>query len=171
MGAACAAHTFKDEASFGDYFQWGRGYDGHESASSELSYDIAASDSSFSDKFIISNEKYDYHWSKDEGNDLWKKNCPCPEGFRIPTIKELYSELIAAHTANNIEAFENFLKLPSAGYKEYYDGIVKDKFLGGSLWSCDIKNNLPQAIYFYKRGIGIYESFKANGHSVRCIKE
>ncbi|MBD3840293.1 MAG: hypothetical protein IE909_00155 [Campylobacterales bacterium] len=171
LGALNCPSTLDDPSSFGDYYQWGRSDDGHEKYDSQTTNIIAQDPLHASDKFITVNATTSYNWLDHDDNKLWNNlNSICPKGFRIPTIKEIHSELITTQCQNNYDAFGTILKLPSGGYKEYIDGVIKDIGTGGSLWSTSFKGtNTPQAVYFYKSGVGTFPSYKGNGHNIRCI--
>ena len=115
LGASRVCQSIDDEQCYGDYYQWGRGADGHEKANSSISttqLDISYWNSNYSytdsSDFIApdgSNSQYvsaydwanyDYYgdearlsfWNKTDGSGV------CPAGFRVPSKDELQAELI-----------------------------------------------------------------------------
>jgi len=115
LGASRVCTAIDDEQCFGDYYQWGRGADGHEKKNSNISttqLDISYWDNHYaytnSSNFITpdgSNETYmskydwaDYDYYGDEAR-LWFWSTTdgqgiCPSGFRVPNKSELQAETI-----------------------------------------------------------------------------
>jgi hypothetical protein len=174
LGATQVCQSFDDKACYGDYFQWGRGADGHEKANSDTTSSISDSTTPTHSKFIISNN-YRYDWLKYEDDSLWSgvnaSNNPCPKGFKVPTINELKAETLDRGVKNRDEAFENFLKLPSAGGRYDSDGSQYDQGSNGSVWSSSPKYLSSWYLYFTSDNANAYDNNRANGHSVRCLKD
>ena len=133
LGASRVCTSFNDRACYGDYYQWGRNADGHESGtgtSTRLAINVNNAGSSF-----ILSPAYPYDWASTDSNGSqrsanWSKtdgSSVCPVGFRVPTITELSAETLDQNVTNGAAAFANFLKLPSAGVLDYSTG-------GGPFW-------------------------------------
>jgi len=167
---------------FGDYYQWGRTADGHEkSNSSTTSSDINATIAN--GKFITNNlSPYDWvasgvddngsirssNWSKIDGSSV------CPIGFRVPTIEELRDETIdlsgSDDVKNRMDAFNNFLKLPSAGFRTNTSGFISLQGDYGFLWSSSVDGSGSFQIGFKTLDAKLYHGVWTYGCLVRCIK-
>lgn len=127
MGASQVCTTHTDTACYGDYYQWGRDADGHEEFNSSISYTVATdihnAGSAYINSNILATGIDDWttgdpdgslrraNWAKTDGSSV------CPVGFRVPTMAELQAETVDITDSSNLDA--NFLKLPSAGSREY----------------------------------------------------
>ena len=180
LGASRVCLTSGDSLCFGDYYQWGRETDGHESSTSLTTSTQASDINSAGNNFITTdgNNANDWagavdssgvlraaNWAKTDGSSV------CPEEYRVPTISELTDETVAI-TANifNMNAFNIFLKLPSAGSRYYKDGLNTNQVFYGSIWSNSVNGTVSNYIYFYIN-VSSGTSARANGHPVRCIKD
>lgn len=184
LGASRVATAVDDNQSYGDYYQWGRAADGHQESNSSttttLSANINATDAN--GKFITNgNDPYDWvasgvddngsvrsaAWSKTDGSSI------CPGGYRVPTITELTAETTSASNAvnNQTDAFNNFLKFPSAGYRYYDDGSVLNQGTRGIAWSSSPSGSYSYSLYFYSGYADAYYGYRAGGFSVRCLKD
>jgi hypothetical protein len=155
LGATRVCQSFDDSQCYGDYFQWGRDSDGHEKQNSS-SFKTGSRDWMSSDD---SGAKRSANWN------------PCPSGFRVPTIDELLAETTKQGVKNRNDAYRNFLKLPSAGYRGRSDGSM---FLQGSLglvWSSSPSGSTSKDLNFNSSGAVWSNSLRANGLSVRCLRE
>lgn len=187
LGAREACAAFNDENCYGDYYQWGRDTDGHEKSSSETIGILANKVTPVGHhKFIVQTDvsnnwdwveysidgqgsKRKANWSKTDGSRV------CPIGFRVPTIYELSDETInlmgTDKINNSIDAFNNFLKLPSAGYRQYVDGSLGA--LGGTvfLWSTTVQSSTSYAILIHDFSQVAVDAFRTDGYPIRCIQE
>jgi hypothetical protein len=184
-----AAYVTSQQNCFGDYYQWGRNTDGHEKSTSNS---VDANDSTLATDvitvghgdFIISNSTYQYDWAKDGNNKLlirgWSKTdgtSVCPVGYRVPFFGELRDETYGLSGFDNrSDAFESFLKLPSAGYRDYDSGSLEYRGSYGSLWSTSVGTlsgyyGRAEYSYFYSSNASHYDSYLTYGRSVRCIKD
>jgi murein DD-endopeptidase MepM/ murein hydrolase activator NlpD len=183
LGASRVCTSYDDEQCYGDYYQWGRNTDGHEKLDS-ITTSIQAIDInnvSHGD-FIISSEIYEYDWAKNidvngsQRNNNWSKidgSSICPVGFRVPTIDELKAETVdLVELNNNNDAFESFLKFPSAGGRYDGSGLIHDEGSVFLIWSNSRSSGLASEVIsisgFHKQWYGYS---RANALSVRCIKE
>ena len=184
LGASRVATAVDDNQSYGDYYQWGRAADGHQESNSSttttLSANINATDAN--GKFITnSNDPYDWvasgvddngsvrsaAWSKTDGSSI------CPAGYRVPTITELTAETTSASNAvnNQTDAFNNFLKFPSAGNRSLDDGSVSNQGSLGFAWSSSPTGSYSYSLYFDSGSAGTLNDGRAYGFSVRCLKD
>ncbi len=175
LGARQAATDYADTLSYGDLYQWGRYSDGHEKRDSEVTYNLSSSGIPGHGDFIvldIFNER-NFDWLDPQNHNLWQPmseiNDPCPKGFRIPTQVEWEAERQSWFTDDATGALGSPLRLPLAGYR-IFTGSLIDEGVNGYYWSSTVDN-----IYAVYIGLNFDDNFKAggmraNGYSVRCIK-
>jgi hypothetical protein len=175
LGATQVATSSTDEAAYGDLYQWGRGSDGHQIRTSGTTSTLSITDVPGHANFILSSDD----WRSPQNSDLWKgetgTNNPCPSGFRIPTEAELTAEINTWSERSGVGAFGSPLKLPLAGVRINYDGLLSYVDSFGYYWSSDTPmSGNARTLYFrawYTNGI-LWNNFnRARGQSVRCIKD
>ena len=180
LGASRVATAYNDSQSYGDYYQWGRAADGHQESNSAttttLATDINATNANAS---FITNSSSPNDWASVDTNGSlrsaeWSKtdgSSICPVGYRVPTITELTAETTTASTPVNdiATAFNNFLKLPSAGLRGVA-GSLAYQGTGGNFWSSSPNSNGSDRMYSAtgSASTGLYG--RAYGLSVRCLK-
>ncbi|WP_395804392.1 fibronectin type III domain-containing protein [Daejeonella sp.] len=178
LGASRVATSINDVEAYGDYYQWGRGADGHQKGTSATTNILSTTDVPQNSSFIKpGGEPHD--WRSPSNDNLWQGvngiNNPCPSGFRLPTIKEWEEEIATWSSKNRNGAFASKLKLPSAGFRGD-NGALLSAGSAGNYWSSTftIFTNIRSA---FALGFGgnsanvdgyIYRSF---GSCVRCIKD
>ena len=180
LGASQACTALDDTACYGDYYQWGRASDGHENNTSSNTLDGALAinlDVGHGD-FILNTTDWTAlslddngslratNWSKIDGSSV------CPVGYRVPTVQELRDETLdnnATPIANNIDAYNNFLKLPSAGYRYGGDGSLSQG--SGVVWSSGVASAGSHLLDFGSSSAGTGYASRAYGFSVRCLKD
>jgi len=173
LGASRVCKHYDDIACFGDYYQWGRGSDGHEDSLSSTNSSQLNIDKINSNQFIIGN--FDWASNDSDGSkraSLWSKSdgtSICPNGFRVPTIDELKNEISGFE--NGDDAYKSFLKLPLSGFRQYSDGTLYFAGQIGYLWSVtpDSENESANYIYFENQ-VESKLLYRANGYPVRCIQ-
>jgi uncharacterized protein (TIGR02145 family) len=180
LGATRAATSSTDVESYGDLYQWGRGSDGHQFRNSPTTAIKSSTDVPGNGNFILSVD-----WRMPQNNNLWIGkngiNNPCPSGFRLPTDQE-WKEEVATWSSNNAAgAFASPLKLPNAGSRFHSDGRVDNLGLGGGAWSSTFIGIKAKSLFYSNRSspvpgldvvqAGTGSSDRANGLSVRCIKD
>jgi len=176
LGAKKACEKYDEEQCFGDYFQWGRGADGHEKAESDLNTKLSDSEIVDHDQFILGTSDNRYDWLKFQNNTLWQghygANNPCPQGFRLPTAGEYKAELIDNGGTNKHKIFKSFLKLPMAGFRNY-EGLVNNQGFEARYWASSRKSQFSLALSSSNGGERPYIFFfeRSNGNTVRCIKD
>jgi len=142
LGASRVCQSYNDSSCYGDYFQWGASQKG---------------------------------WKKNysSNNNLWQgknaKNNPCPKGFRVPTIDELLAETIIQGVENSSDAYNNFLKLTTAGDRDG-DGSKYDRGSWSFLWSSSVDGKNSLMVGFGSGATYEYGNDRAYAFSVRCIK-
>ncbi len=190
---------------YGLYYQWGRkygqGYDGESNAPTFLDGPVSNSDgNSEANKgnFYKANED-PYDWNNSPDASLWNAgteeapvkaaNDPCPEGWRVPTSKEMklltpklnyqapvevdginYGEFGGSYTLDEAPAK---VVLPMGGYRDF-TGAAYDQNYGGMYWSSTIQQEKVNPDYFFFGnsyiGIATYLG-RAAALPVRCVKE
>lgn len=178
LGASRVALSSTDEEAYGGHYQWGRVSDGHEKwgiATTELS----TSDIPGHGNFIKSNNQFGNDWRNPKNDALWQGingvNNPCPAGFRLPTLAELVTERESWISDDADGAFASPLKLVVAGKRDLFDGIpafVDDVgyYSSSTLAIYDNDNLFVDSMYFGRGIAGTHLIGRADGQSVRCIK-
>ncbi len=183
LGASRVCTAFNDGACYGDYYQWGRNADGHEKSNSSTSSTKALSINPGHSYFI--NNAYD--WTSDDNDGIQRSSqwsatngsSICPIGFRVPTIEELRSETIDQGVENYADVFDNFLKVPVAGYRNYYDSSIYHKGNVAYLYSVDHVGNDVYFLYFREENAYSVNNSKdadtnsgagTNAKAVRCLR-
>ncbi len=175
LGAARVCQSFNDTACYGDYYQWGRNFDGHQDNMSGLTSTRMTSIHNVGSLFVKNNWDWVSHGVDDNGtlrSAEWSKldgSSICPIGFRVPTIAELRAETVDHGVSSATDAYNNFLKLPAAGYRDG-DGAGsihgKDTFV--NLFSSTPISNSEDAEDLQIAGSD--DSSRGDGRSIRCIK-
>ncbi|MFK5937033.1 MAG: Ig-like domain-containing protein [Sulfurimonas sp.] len=178
LGASKVCSALDDTACYGNYYQWGRNQDGHQKSNSAKTRVRAKKIYKAGTKFIKNEEDWSAvdsngakrasNWSATDGSSI------CPTGYRVPTNRELAAETTAANSAvsNKTDAFKNFLKLPSAGYRYAYNGKKDNQATYGFVWTTSaIGKNEAKNLQFDAYDTVFKESYRAFGFSVRCVKD
>ena len=174
LGASKKADSSKHEASYGDLYQWGRFADGHQCRTSGTISTLSSCNAPEHDKFILApNSPYD--WRSPKNDNLWQGvngiNNPCPSGYRLPTDPELFNERKKWSSSNAAGAFASPLKLPVAGNRAYNNGSLNNVGATGTYWSSTIHTTNSYYLYFDNNSSGATTDSRAEGRSVRCIKD
>jgi len=170
LGAAQVCNDLKDIACYGDYYQWGRNFDGHQDSSSEINTTQATDVNDAGDQFIIENDDWadtdadgntrSANWSTTDGSSV------CPVGYSVPTLTELADE--------NIDVTNSFLRLPFAGFRDINGTVDHLDPDAGHLWASDASSTPDSS-----KSLTYDDSFtyvhaqleRVIGLSIRCIKK
>jgi len=186
LGASQQAIAFDDYNAYGTLFQWGRLSDGHEcitwtssttsdgaEQANETSTNSATDVPGHGNFILEPNSPYD--WRDPQNNNLWQgvsgTNNPCPSGYRLPTETELETERISWGTNNSAGAYGSPLKLVVAGYRNTSAGTLNSAGSDGTYWSSTVDGISARCLYFSSAGASVNGNSRANGFSVRCIKD
>jgi len=181
LGAAQVCTSFNDTACYGDYYQWGRNFDGHQDSGSTTTSVLATNVNNVGHgDFIATAVEWasvdsngtirSVNWSKIDGTSV------CPIGFRVPTSIELRAELLygSMRIKNRDDAFNMFLHLPSSGFRNNYNGVMRNIDTQGGIWSSS---------FYERKGSGVYAYYDVSsaeehavygtvmGYPVRCIRD
>lgn len=173
LGAIQVCTAYNDSDCYGNYYQWGRNKDGHEESGSSNDPTEIAYNGANGGKFIThSGTPRDWVTDDADGNlreVSWK---PCPTGFSVPTIDQLYDDTIAKDVTNRTTAYSNFLKMPSTGGRADSGGLY-DLGLSSSLWAISHGTTGSDNIYFLSNAAGklVGNGSRNYGFPVRCIKD
>lgn len=180
LGASQVCAALDDATCYGSHYQFGRNYDGHQEASSTITSTLYnAIDGIGSDFVARSSSPYDWttadsngslrvsNWSKTDGTSI------CPVGFRVPTMLELLYETLNASQpiANNTDAFNSFLKLPSAGTRYETDGSIESEGVVGFIATTKLTNTDAHYIMFASIIATEGNEDFTFAHSIRCIAD
>jgi hypothetical protein len=174
LGASRVCQSYDDKQCYGDYFQWGRDADGHEKQSSSTTRTLSNDNTPNHNKFIANGKDED--WIDSKNSTLWEGsnaiNNPCPIGFKVPTKYELIEEITNKSVVDRKSVFQNFLKLPLAGYRDAMNGNLDKAGESISIWvSNDDKGVRAYRLSGDKNDIQFGLSSKVGGKSVRCLKD
>ncbi len=174
LGASQVATSSTDAASYGYYYQWGRLTDDHQISFSGTSINLSSSDTPGHGSFILTaNNPYD--WRSPQNDNLWQgvsgTNNPCPSGYRLPTEAEWNAERLSWSANNATGAFASPLKLPMTGYRQYNNGSFSGVGSKGYYWSSTVSSYFSITMYFDSSSATNLTHTRANGTSVRCIKD
>jgi uncharacterized protein (TIGR02145 family) len=173
LGATQVATSFSDTASFGDLYQWGRRADGHQCRTSPTTGTISSTDQPAHGNFI---ERFNSpcDWRSPQNANLWQgvngANNPCPSGYRIPTDPELEAERLSWSVNTSVGAFASPLKWTMAGYRSNFDSMLTNVGSNGLYWSSTVMTTFSRSFYFTSSNANINGGNRANGYTVRCIK-
>jgi uncharacterized protein (TIGR02145 family) len=116
-----------------------------------------------------------YDWRSGQNVNLWQGvagvNNPCPSGYRLPTEAEWGAELVNWTSPNDAGAFASPLKLPVAGYRDFSGGSLFDVGTFGYYWSSTVSSTGSRYLYFVSGAANMYTGYRADGLSVRCLKD
>jgi uncharacterized protein (TIGR02145 family) len=190
LGSPQVAFHHFDEASYGDYFQWGRWDDGHQAANSPVVTGGASllnpsSIPSGYPNFIVG-QTADSRWWGINGlaSDTWSGSVatstngkdPCVAlgaGWRLPTATdwqyvknfEDLDGVMAAHMSN--------LKLPAGGFRDAYGGYVYKGSESYYWTSTASANSYATGLFISDNTYAatLQASNRGEGFNCRCVKD
>ena len=175
LGAAQVATSSIDDSSYGNLYQWGRGADGHELRNSGNIPTRSSSDNPGNSSFIYYGTDFPSSWRTTPNDNLWQGvngvNNPCPTGFRVPTMVEFDEERLSWNSSNAAGAFSSSLKLPKAGWRNFWNGGFSNLGTNGLYWSSTIDGGVPICLFINDSSSYISNNQRASGYSLRCIKD
>ena len=174
LGATQVATGSADAASYGDLYQWGRLADGHQIRTSGTTATLSSTDVPGNGNFITVNSG-NYDWRSPQNNNLWQgvngTNNPCPTGYRLPTETELNAERLIWISNDAAGAFASVLKLPVAGGRRSSDGSLGSEDSLGRYWFSTVSGANARHLFFNSINGFVGTLSRANGFSVRCLKD
>lgn len=174
LGASRAATSSTDSQAYGDLYQWGRAADGHQRRNSSTTSTLSSTDQPGHGSFILApNDPWD--WRSPQNNNLWQGvngiNNPCPAGYRLPTEAEWNAERASWSSNNASGAFGSPLKLPVAGLRSGGSGSLFGVGSNGYYWSSTVSGSGARGLRINSSDANLRSGLRANGRSVRCLKD
>lgn len=180
LGASQVATASNDALAFGDLYQWGRTSDGHEDRNSPTVNGPVTLGTEGPVFLKTTSSPYDWYippqddtrWnSGTEGSPVKTVNDPCPDGYRIPTETEFNNERLSWPSNGANGAFASPLKLTTGARRAFDSGGINGNSTG-YYWTSTVNGTDARNLRFSGLSTGLIEtSRRANGYSVRCIKE
>ncbi|MDR3679299.1 MAG: T9SS type A sorting domain-containing protein [Flavipsychrobacter sp.] len=182
LGSTQVATSATDPASYGDYFQWGRWDDGHQTSTSTT----APAPSTNNPTGVTGSNFYLNFWNAGTGSDTWNGTTatatngkdPCTAlgtGWHMPSYAE-YAGVFASTSENitsSASAFSSHLKLSEAGFRDYSTGSMTGTGTVGLLWTSTptvAAGYAGTATYAGGPTITNYPQNRGFGQPCRCMK-
>jgi uncharacterized protein (TIGR02145 family) len=173
LGATQVATSSTDALAYGDLYQWGRGNDGHQCRNSATTATLSSSDQPGNGNFILPPTTPN-DWRSPQNTNLWQGvngvNNPCPSGYRVPTDVELDAERISWATSNAAGGFSSVLKFPAGGSRSSVGGALNNVGVNINLWTSKTGSTTSACLNAGTTFSGINSDIRADGRSIRCIK-
>lgn len=173
LGAQKVADSIDDPLSYGYYYQWGRGTDGHQLSSSNTTTTLATNPVPGHGNFIISSSD-PYDWLTPQNAELWNKssgylNNPCPPGWVVPDLSEW--SLVWENWVNVNDAYDSPLKISGSGARRYSDGSYNSVGSGAEFWTNQHNTTGSIALGAGTNKFLTLNCSRAQGMPVRCIRD
>ncbi len=186
LGARRVATAIDDVFSFGDHYQWGRPVDGHEitvwNGTTKIAgrglndatalEALATTDTPAHGNFILTSVAPN-DWRDDNNDNRWQtaNQGPCPTGYHVPTNTEWNTADTFGAWGNNTDTFNSALKLPSSGYRYRTNGTLYSQGANGTYWASTVSGSDARGLYFSSSVANTRNYTRANGFTVRCLKD
>jgi hypothetical protein len=190
LGSPQVAFSEWDQASYGDYFQWGRWDDGHQVKTSPAitggSSLMNPSNIPSGNPNFIQGTTAETQWWGTGGlaSDTWSGNPPSSTngsdpcailgaGWRMPTAGEWLTIANLEDLFGTIGAAQSNLKLPASGFRYIDGGLIAYNSEIGYYWSSTADANGNAKVFFFDNNYnaGLQVAQRGNGFSCRCLKE
>lgn len=184
LGAPQVAFGPYDDASYGDYFQWGRWDDGHQVRTSPI---ITGGSTLMNPSHIpsgnpnfITGSTSSTQWWGVGGlvSDTWSGSTasstngkdPCAAigpGWRLPTAAEWLNVAMQEDLFGTLAAYDCNMKLTSSGNRSFQNGDI------GYYWTSGAANNSYAKVFFFDDlyNADVSLAYRVEGYNCRCIKE
>lgn len=175
LGASSVATAYNHSDAYGDLFQWGRLDDGHQ-VRTPLSGTTTTQSSTINPGHSNFIQNSSIWYIGPNPDNLWQGvsgvNNPCPIGWRLPTETELNIEISSwTGGSNYIGAIQSACKLPAAGFRNYSAGSLVSVDSNGRYWSSTISGTNVRGLSFSSSNAYMDNNNRANGFSVRCLRD
>src|SRR5215204_1858030 len=191
LGSPQVAFHQNDQASYGDYFQWGRWDDGHQAANSPTitggpSLLNPSNIPSGNPNFITGTTAGTKWWGTGGlATDTWSGSSatstngkdPCVAlgaGWRLPTAADWQNVKSYEDLEGTMAAFQTNLKLPAGGFRDSYGGFVFKNGDNSNYWSSTAGSNsyaTVLAIDDNTYSATLRASERGQGYNCRCVKD
>lgn len=176
------ATSATDFRAYGSLFQWGRKPDGHElitytnaTTGTVVNGTTGTLNNTPTHASFITNSSSPFDWRSTQDNTLWateaSANNPCPVGFRVPTLTEQNTLVTAASITNSASAASSTLKFAVPGYRHFSNGTLVNVGSIGYYWSSTVSGTSAGYRDFYSGGTDTNDNLRADGFTVRCLKD
>jgi hypothetical protein len=173
LGASQVATSSTDALAYGDLYQWGRRADGHQCRNSTTTTTLSSTDQPLNGSYILNGSSL-FDWRSPQNNSLWQglngTNDPCPSGYRIATNNEFNAEKVGFVSQNDAGAYSSIFKFTVGGNRVGGGGQIIGNGGYGSYWTSSISGTLSNNFFFDANLCTMYNDYRANGLSIRCIK-
>ena len=173
LGASQVATSSTDALAYGDLYQWGRWADGHQCRNSSTTTTLSSTDQPLNSNFILNGSSL-FDWRSPQNTNLWQGvngvNNPCPNGYRIATNSEFNAEKVGFASQNAAGAYSSIFKFTVGGNRVGGGGQIIGNGGYGSYWTSSISSTLSNNFFFDNSLCTMYNDYRANGLTVRCIK-
>jgi uncharacterized protein (TIGR02145 family) len=187
LGARRVATAINDVLSYGNHYQWGRPADGHEItvwdgatptsgrgfADATALEALSATTTPGHPNFILTNAGT-YDWLATQSDpDRWvsANQGPCPSGYHVPTDAQWATADSFGAWNNKTDTYNSALKLPSAGLRDRFNGLLSFQGTRGYCWSSTVSGTFARYLRFNSTAADTSNYLRAYGFSVRCLKD
>jgi uncharacterized protein (TIGR02145 family) len=191
LGSPQVAFHQNDQASYGDYFQWGRWDDGHQAANSPTiiggpSLLNPSNIPSGNPNFITATSASNSWWGIGGlATDTWSGSSatstngkdPCVAlgaGWRLPTAADWQNVKNYEDLDGVMAAFMSNLKLPGGGFRDSYGGFVFMNGDNSNYWSSTAAGNSYATVLTisdHTYSATLQASERGQGYNCRCVKD